>query len=178
MAAAAIWMISQDVPLSVAGGVVVAVAAIVRTLDRRITFSFGAGFVGYRSEMDWPQGVQEDDDVRWRWRPTESTGTPTSLPEPGACRTTSNRARRLDQGRARMRGGRDTSLRAFPVEPNATDANPDGAHDVGSIPSVRPVMRRDEDEAIAGFIPGNVTDAHRASARQVEMRFGGLAELA
>jgi hypothetical protein len=39
-------------------------------------------------------------------------------------------------------------------------------------------MRRDEDEAIAGFIPGNVTDAHRASARQVEMRFGGLAELA
>jgi hypothetical protein len=73
LAAAAIWMISQDVPLSVAGGVVVAVAAIVRTLDRRITFSFGAGFVGYRSEMDWPQGVQEDDDVRWRWRPTEST---------------------------------------------------------------------------------------------------------
>ena len=72
LAAAAIWMISQDVPLSVAGGVVVAVAAIVRTLDRRITFSFGAGFVGYRSEMDWPQGVQEDDDVRWRWRPTES----------------------------------------------------------------------------------------------------------
>ena len=70
--AAAIWMISQDVPLSVAGGVVVGVAAIVRTLDRRITFSFGAGFVGYRSDMDWPRGVQEDDDFHWRWRPTES----------------------------------------------------------------------------------------------------------
>ena len=65
-------MISQDERLAVAGGVVVGVAAIVRTLDRRITFSFGAGFVGYRSDMDWPRGVQEDDDVHWRWRPTES----------------------------------------------------------------------------------------------------------
>jgi hypothetical protein len=72
LGAAAIWMISQDERLAVAGGVVVGVAAIVRTLGRRITFSFGAGFVGYRAEMDWPQGVQEDDDVRWRWRPAES----------------------------------------------------------------------------------------------------------
>src|SRR3954470_14041078 len=38
--AAAIWMISQDVRLGIAGGFVVSVAAIVRTLDRRVTFSF------------------------------------------------------------------------------------------------------------------------------------------
>ena len=65
-------MISRDERLSVAGGIVVGLAAILRSIDRRITFSFGAGFLGYRPDMGWPQGVQEDDDVHWRWRPADS----------------------------------------------------------------------------------------------------------
>ena len=36
--------------------------------SRRVPFSFGEGFVGYRPDPIWPQGVQEDDDVRWDWR--------------------------------------------------------------------------------------------------------------
>ncbi len=72
LGAVAIMLISHDERLSVAGGILVGVAAILRTIDRRITFSFGAGFLGYRSDMGWPQGVQEDDDVHWRWRPADS----------------------------------------------------------------------------------------------------------
>ena len=39
-----------------------------RLIDRHVTFSFGAGFIGYRSDLGWPHGVQEDDDVYWNWR--------------------------------------------------------------------------------------------------------------
>ena len=38
-------------------------------LDRRLRFGFAQGIIGYRSELGWPRGVQEEDDVRWRWRP-------------------------------------------------------------------------------------------------------------
>lgn len=37
------------------------------TFDRHVSFSFGEGFLGYRAQMEWPRGVQEDDDVRWDW---------------------------------------------------------------------------------------------------------------
>jgi hypothetical protein len=37
-------------------------------LDRRIRFGFADGFVGYRRDLGWPRGVQEDDDVHWDWR--------------------------------------------------------------------------------------------------------------
>lgn len=37
------------------------------TFDRHVSFSFGEGFLGYRAQMGWPRGVQEDDDVRWDW---------------------------------------------------------------------------------------------------------------
>ncbi|MEX1169417.1 MAG: hypothetical protein WEE50_04670 [Chloroflexota bacterium] len=50
---------------------VAAVIAIVsRAIDRvvgRATFSFGDGFLPFRSQPGWPQGVQEEDDVRWDW---------------------------------------------------------------------------------------------------------------
>ena len=45
-----------------------ALAALgIRLIDRHVTFSFGAGFVGYRGDLGWPRGVQEDDDVHWNW---------------------------------------------------------------------------------------------------------------
>jgi len=46
------------------------VAVVSRAIDRlvgRATFSFGDGFLPFRSQPGWPQGVQEDDDVRWDW---------------------------------------------------------------------------------------------------------------
>ena len=50
---------------------VAAVIAIVsRAIDRvvgRATFSFVDGFFPFRSQPGWPQGVQEEDDVRWDW---------------------------------------------------------------------------------------------------------------
>ena len=39
----------------------------IRLTDRHVTFSFAAGFIGYRSDLGWPHGVQEDDDVHWNW---------------------------------------------------------------------------------------------------------------
>jgi hypothetical protein len=47
-------------------------AAAYRELDRRIGrvgFSLGDGFLPYRPQTGWPQGVQEDNDVRWNWSP-------------------------------------------------------------------------------------------------------------
>lgn len=48
-------------------------AAAYRELDRRIGrvgFSFGDGFIPHRTETGWPQGVQEDNEVRWNWSPS------------------------------------------------------------------------------------------------------------
>ena len=45
----------------------------IRVVVDMIPFSFGEGFIGYRADQGWPQGVQEDDDVRWSWR---SPGNP------------------------------------------------------------------------------------------------------
>jgi hypothetical protein len=47
-----------------------AVALVARGLDRlvsRAPFSLGDGFLPYRPETGWPQGVQEDSDVHWNW---------------------------------------------------------------------------------------------------------------
>ena len=41
-----------------------------------IPFSFGEGFLGYRSDQGWPQGVQEDDDVHWSWKGPAPSGHP------------------------------------------------------------------------------------------------------
>src|SRR6476659_2847824 len=53
LAAVAIVLVTRDGRLAVAGGAIVGVAVLWRAIDRRITFSFGAGFVGYRSDMGW-----------------------------------------------------------------------------------------------------------------------------
>jgi hypothetical protein len=48
----------------------------IRVVVEMIPFSFGEGFIGYRGDQGWPQGVQEDDDVKWSWRPSSSAGQP------------------------------------------------------------------------------------------------------
>ena len=58
-----------DARVGIAGAVIPAAIVAIRFIDRHVTFSFGAGFVGFRSDMGWPHGVQEDDDVHWDWRP-------------------------------------------------------------------------------------------------------------
>jgi hypothetical protein len=53
-------------------------ASVYRELDRRIGrtgFSLGDGFLPYRAQTGWPQGVQEDDDVRWNWTPPAAAGS-------------------------------------------------------------------------------------------------------
>jgi hypothetical protein len=55
----------------------------IRVVVDMIPFSFGEGFVGYRGDQGWPQGVQEDDDVRWSWsssRPNHPSGANAAIP--------------------------------------------------------------------------------------------------
>ena len=69
-----VFVVSGDPGLATVVAVVVAGAASVRFVDRHVGFSFGEGFVGYRGDPGWPQGVQEDDDVHWDWRPRAGRG--------------------------------------------------------------------------------------------------------
>jgi len=62
-----IW--NSDVQLAFAGCVVVAALTVLWIGAQHLTFSFGEGFVGFRPDTSWPQGVQEDDDVKWDWQP-------------------------------------------------------------------------------------------------------------
>jgi hypothetical protein len=63
------FVVSADPRLGAGAAALVVAAASVRFVDRHVGFSFGEGFVGYRGDPAWPRGVQEDDDVRWDWRP-------------------------------------------------------------------------------------------------------------
>ena len=69
LVAVLVSFVAVDVRVGLAWGVVACALAALRRVDRRIPFSFGQGFVGYRSDLGWPQGVQEDDDFRWNWKP-------------------------------------------------------------------------------------------------------------
>jgi hypothetical protein len=62
--AATISLVASDVAVGVASGAIVAAAA----MFRRLPFSFAEGFIGYRPDTGWPQGVQEDDDFHWSWK--------------------------------------------------------------------------------------------------------------
>ena len=59
-----------DVGWALIVGCLVAGALLVRRVGHRVGFGFGDGFVAFRSDLGWPRGVQEDDDVHWRWRTT------------------------------------------------------------------------------------------------------------
>ena len=67
-------LVSGDARIGVAVVGVVVFAMFLRAADRLVPFSFGEGFVGYRGDPGWPQGVQEDDDVHWTWRQPGSVG--------------------------------------------------------------------------------------------------------
>jgi hypothetical protein len=60
----------------VRAGLAVAIAAWllleIQVVVDMIPFSFGEGFIGYRGDQGWPQGVQEDDDVKWSWGPAHA----------------------------------------------------------------------------------------------------------
>jgi hypothetical protein len=49
------------------------IGLVLLRIDRRIRFGFAEGFIGYRSQLGWPRGVQEDDDVHWRWHRRATT---------------------------------------------------------------------------------------------------------
>jgi hypothetical protein len=74
------WVLIPALPILLrigwqAAAVTGLVALIVREAHLRAdrsTISFGEGFLGYRGRDGWPQGVQEDDDVRWNWKPVRS----------------------------------------------------------------------------------------------------------
>ncbi len=53
-------------------GLLVCVTGWLGLVSRRVRFTFGEGFVGYRPDPRWPRGVQEDDDVRWDWHSHEA----------------------------------------------------------------------------------------------------------
>jgi hypothetical protein len=67
-AAGVAWLLSGDAGAAFWSGLVAAFLVASQVVDW-VPFSFGAGFVGYRPDTAWPQGVQEDDDVHWNWRP-------------------------------------------------------------------------------------------------------------
>ena len=72
-AAAVVWLLSGDAGYAFWSGLVTAFIVASQVVDW-VPFSFGAGFVGYRPDTAWPQGVQEDDDVHWNWRPRTAGG--------------------------------------------------------------------------------------------------------
>ena len=70
-----------------------------RTLD-----VFGSGFVGYRAS-GWPQGVQEEDPVRWSWSTGGTMGTPEfhEIGPDGAPTTAAVKPGSMYEGMARRR---------------------------------------------------------------------------
>ena len=57
-----------DPRLGAGSALLVGAVWLARSTSIRVPFSFGEGFLGYRPDPAWPQGVQEDDDVHWDWR--------------------------------------------------------------------------------------------------------------
>jgi hypothetical protein len=74
VAAAVVWLLSGDAGNAFWSGLVAAFLVASQVIDWPSSFSFGQGFVGYRPDPAWPQGVQEDDDVHWNWRPHTASG--------------------------------------------------------------------------------------------------------
>jgi hypothetical protein len=73
-AAAVVWLLSGDAGYAFWSAFVAAFVVASQVIDWPSSFSFGQGFVGYRPDPAWPQGVQEDDDVHWNWRPHRGAG--------------------------------------------------------------------------------------------------------
>ena len=78
---AAIGLATSNAGLGVGCGLGAWVIGQLGAICRRVPFTFGEGFLGYRSDTAWPQGVQEDDDFRWNWRPRERSGEDVVAPQ-------------------------------------------------------------------------------------------------
>ena len=75
--AVAASFIAADGRVAIGVGSLGVAAVGIRWIDRHVSFSFGEGFVGYRADLGWPRGIQEDDDVHWNWQGgTAGTGPP------------------------------------------------------------------------------------------------------
>ena len=64
---AAGWFATADAGVAILATALGFAVIGLHRIDRHLPFSFGQGFVGYRADMGWPRGVQEDDDVHWNW---------------------------------------------------------------------------------------------------------------
>ena len=68
--------------------VVGTVAALLQWVTSRRTAAvldqFAAGFLPYRRDDGWPQGVQEADPVPWSWTPPADLATADDLPDDDA----------------------------------------------------------------------------------------------
>ena len=54
------------------GAVLAVLGREIHRLAARADFTFGEGFLPYRAdETNWPRGVQEEDEVRWHWSPSD-----------------------------------------------------------------------------------------------------------
>ena len=62
----------HDIRVGLAAAVATWLLLEIQVVVEMIPFSFGEGFLGYRSDQGWPQGVQEDDDVKWSWGPSRA----------------------------------------------------------------------------------------------------------
>jgi hypothetical protein len=68
VAGSAVVLATGNPSFGAGSGLIVCAVWLLRSISIHVQFSFGQGFVGYRPDPTWPQGVQEDDDVHWDWR--------------------------------------------------------------------------------------------------------------
>lgn len=68
VAGSAVVLATGNPGFGAGSGLIVGAVWLLRSIAVHVQFSFGDGFVGYRPDPRWPQGVQEDDDVHWDWR--------------------------------------------------------------------------------------------------------------
>jgi hypothetical protein len=54
-------------PIPIGLAVVFLVRALIPLVAPNSDGMFAQGFLGFTSDLAWPRGVQEDDDVRWQW---------------------------------------------------------------------------------------------------------------
>jgi hypothetical protein len=59
----------HDIRAGLAVAIVAWLLQEMRVVVEMFPFSVGDAFLGYRGDQGWPQGVQEDDDLKWSWGP-------------------------------------------------------------------------------------------------------------
>jgi hypothetical protein len=75
LVAAPVWLVA-GLEVALMAAILALAYRFIHELGDRAGSSFGAGFLPYRARLEWPQGVQEDYDVRWNWSPARTDGPP------------------------------------------------------------------------------------------------------